>query len=227
MNTILFFCLFLIGCFGILVVGMRFFPKDSIFTIAISTVIGANIYNSLDYPVQILGLQFGLDSVIYTIFLFCVLVMFIDYGKKNMLVVLYTSIFCILFTEFLFFFGKFSQSGYSAELMSSVVSYAFSAFATLLAVLAMCWVFNFLRKKNLNTYINILIALFIGALVNSSIYFGLSTLVMGRIDGLGIMLLGSYIGKFVASGLCLVAYALHLVFRNKRKKKALQHTKTD
>ena len=98
MSGIWFYLIFLVSIFFILGVALKIFPKDASFTIAIGAVIGANIYNSSAYPIEIGGLVFGIDSIVYTIFAFCLLFMYIFYGKKDMKVVLYTSMFSIFFT---------------------------------------------------------------------------------------------------------------------------------
>ena len=217
MNGILFFVIFLVCVFFILGVALRLFPKDAAFTIAIGAVIGSNIYNCSAYPIEIGGLVFGIDSIVYTIFAFCLLFMHIFYGKKDMKVVLYTSMFSIFFTAFLFFMGNISQSGYTDGIMLNFLSYLSSILATYLAVFAMVWVYEKLRGKNINIFLCIFVSLLVVSLVNSAVYFGLSV-ACGAFTPTNflISLAGSYIGKLIASACCLVIFAFH--YYNKDKK---------
>lgn len=210
MNGILFFVIFIICAFFILDVALRLFPKDAAFTIAIGAVIGANIYNSSAYPIDIGGLIFGIDSIVYTIFAFCLLFMHIFYGKKDMKIVLYTSMFSIFFTAFLFLMGNISQTGYTDTVMLSFLSYLSSILATYLAVLSMVWVYDKLRSKNINIFFAIFVALLVVSLVNSAVYFGLSV-ACGAFTPTNFInsLAGSYIGKIIASGICLIIFAFH------------------
>lgn len=217
MNSLLFLLVFVAGIFFILTLALKVFPKDASFTIAIGAVIGANIYNSTAYPIVVGDFVFGIDSIVYTIFAFCLLFMYINFGKRDMKVVLYTSMFSIFFTAFLFFMGNLSQGGYSIDLMLNFLVYIVSIVATFLAVLAMAKVFDFVQLKT-NVYFAIFIGLLVASLVNSMIYFGFTYLLKG---GLGEMFLpslaGSYIGKFVASGLCILVFWLTTLW-NKNKK---------
>ena len=217
MNSAIFLCVFIALVFVILAVALKIFPKDSSFTIAIGAVIGANIYSATAYPIFIGGLVFGIDSIVYTIFAFCLLFMYINYGKRDMKVVLYTSIFSIFFTAFLFFMGNLSQSGYSTELLLNFVSYFASIVATFLAVLVMVKAFEVVRTKT-NVYVAVFLALIVVSLVNSLIYFGLSYILTGVVSEIFLIsLAGSYIGKLVASVLCLAVLRLTTVW-NKNKK---------
>ncbi|MFQ6749288.1 MAG: VUT family protein [Clostridia bacterium] len=210
MSPILFFSIFTILCFLIVGVAIRFFPKDATFTIAIGAVIGANIYTSLAYPISIGGITFGIDSIVYTLFLFCLLLMHESFGKKNMRVVLYTALFSIFFTAFLFFMGNLSQGGYSNALMMNFLSYLFSIIATFCAAWVMIWLYDKFKLAGLNIYLNFLIVILLASLVNTMIYFGLSFLLTSLVvENFLLVLVGSYIGKFVASMCCLGVFALH------------------
>ena len=217
MSPILFFSIFTILCFLIVAVAIRFFPKDATFTIAIGAVIGANIYSALAYPINIFGLTFGIDSIVYTLFLFCLLLMHESYGKKNMRVVLYTALFSIFFTAFLFFMGNLSQSGFSSALMMNFLSYIFSIIATFCAAWVMIWLYDKFKTAGLNIYLNFLIVILLASLVNTVIYFGLSVLFTGLVvENFVALMAGSYIGKFVASMCCLAVFALHRHWQKSR-----------
>lgn len=218
MSGILFFIVFILVMFIILGIALRLFPKDASFTIAIGAVIGANIYNSTAYPIFIGNFIFGIDSIVYTIFAFCLLFMLIKYGKRDMKIVLYTSLFSIFFTALLFFMGNLSQSGYSTELLLRFLFYIASIIATYFAVLAMAKIFEWLQAKNTNVYISILISLLVVSLVNSLIYFGISYLLTGNLGNTFFLaLIGSYIGKAIASLLCLVVFAILSIKKHNKK----------
>ena len=224
MNSILFYFIFILLSFLILGVSIKIIPKEAMFTIAIGAVIGSNIYNSINYPIDILGLNFGIDSIVYTIFMFCLLLMYIDYGKKDFKALLYTSLFSILFTAFLYFMGTFSQQGYSLSLLLSTLSYINSIIGTFLGAFAMIKVYDFLKKKNCNIYINIFLCMIVASLINSLIYFVLTFIINHSIiDSMLISLAGSYIGKLISSLLCLLIFFLH-TFKSKKTKEKIKQT---
>ena len=84
MSELLIYLIFAVMILAIVITAIILFHKDAIFTIAIGTVIGANIYNAFTYPINIGEFVFGFDSIIYSIFLFCMFVFLVDYGKKTM-----------------------------------------------------------------------------------------------------------------------------------------------
>jgi len=209
MNSLVFFTIFTIVIFVLFFIALIIFKKDALFTVGIGSIIGANIYNIGSYPIFLGSLVFGLDSIIYTIFVFCVLLMYIQYGKSAMKSVLYTSVASIFFTALLGFAGSYSQNGVSSGLIWSSLSYLNSIIATLIAIYAMIFVFDWLRKKHFNSYFNIIIVLIIALVLNTIIYFGLTFIFSGSLgsDFLN-SLAGSSIGKVIATLLCVLIFHL-------------------
>ena len=127
-----------------------------------------------------------------------------------MRVVLYTALFSIFFTAFLFFMGNLSQGGYSTALMVNFLSYLFSIIGTFCAAWVMIWLYDKFKVAGLNVYFNFIIVILLASLVNTVIYFGLSNLITGLVvENFAALMAGSYIGKFVASMCCLAVFALH------------------
>lgn len=78
----LFLVLTAVLVFVILIVSNRFWGKDALFVIGIGSAIGSNVYNVGDYGIQIGDLIFGIDSVVYTVFVFVIFLCLINYGEK-------------------------------------------------------------------------------------------------------------------------------------------------
>ena len=104
MSDILIFGLVLICFFAIFILAKHFWGKDALFVIGIGGAIGANIYNINSYPLQIGNFIFGFDSIIYTFFIFCLLVMLINYGKESFNSILYSSVGSIFISAFFCWF---------------------------------------------------------------------------------------------------------------------------
>ena len=225
MSNLLFFITFVIVCFGVVCVAISLFKKDAIFTLSIGAVIGANVYNIGSYPVEIGKLVFGMDGVVYTIFLFCLLIMLIDYGKKDMHLVLYTAMFSIFFTALLAFFGSYLQNGAITESQIwSTLSYIFSILGTYVAVICMMFLYQKLRSKNFNNTLAFIACLLIGNLINSIIYFGLTFVVTGSLgENFVYSLMGSFITKFLSTLICAVVYFVYEKYWNKQ----IEKTKDD
>lgn len=216
--SILFFLVFLLVMIALTIIARYFWGKDALFVVGIGCVIGANIYNSTTFPIELGVLTFGFDSVLYTVFSFCMIVMYIDYGRSSFNTLLYSSISSILLSSFFLFVANLSSFGFSVGLLLSFLSYIFSIIGTFAAIWVMRCVFDALQKRNVNIYVNLLVCLFLASLINSLIYFGLTFVVQLNLgDEFWFSLLGSYVGKFVTIGFCLFAYFLNQVLQKRRQ----------
>lgn len=202
---------FIVVCFLVVGLSIACFKRDAIFTVAIGAVIGANVYNIGSFPIYVGKLVFGLDGVVYTIFLLCLLLMYIDYGKKSMKTLLYTAMFSIFFTALLAFFGSyFVNEGIKIEQIHSTLSYIYSILGTYVASIVMIKLYDRLKKLKTNKYLNIIVSLIVGNIINSAIYFGLIFTFTGNLgyDFL-LTLLGSISMKIVSTGVCILLFYLY------------------
>lgn len=195
----------------------KFFGKNALFVIGIGCVIGANLYNANAFPIEMGSLILGIDSVVYTLFVFSVITMHTYFGKKAMREVLYCAVGSIFLTALLSFSGNFFQVGITESGVYSFLYYFFSILGTIVAIEIMILVFDKLKKKNVNIYLNIAIGLVIASLLNTAIYYGLSYFAFGGLgDAFVPVLVGSYLGKGISLLFCLGAYYLGTVL-DKRK----------
>lgn len=216
MNS-LFLLIFTIIMFIGFIFAKKFFGKNALFVVGIGCVIGANLYNANDFPIALGNMVLGIDSVVYTLFVFSVITMYIYFGKTAMREVLYCAVGSIFLTALLSFSGNFFQVGITENSFYSFLYYFFSILGTIVAIEVMILVFNKLKNKNINIYFNITIALIIASLLNTAIYYGLSYFAFGGLgDAFLPVLLGSYVGKGVSLLFCLGAYYLGTVLDKKK-----------
>lgn len=203
----LYLVLMAILSFGGLVVSYKIFKKDCLFVFAIGSVIAANIYNIGSYGLQVGWFILGIDSVLYTLFVFCTLLMYFIYGKKEANKLMWTAVSSIMFTALIDFVANCSKTGLQSNVIWGFASYLISALATIFAIYFMIKVCEYLKKSSANNYIQIIVGLLVASLVNSLIYFGLiSILTLSIQSNFMPMLIGSYIGKIMTIGFSLVAY---------------------
>ena len=184
-----------------------------LFTVAIGFAVNANIYNSVTTPVMLGNIVFAIDSILYTGFMFTVLIVAKEYGVRKAKIMTSSTIAAILVSAFIEFFAKFSSFGYSQPIFNSLCSYIFSSLGTFLGVWIMLVIFEALEKRGTNTYINFINCVIVASLINSLCYYGLSAVVTGtQIDNFIYMLIGSYIGKFFSIILGLISYFINTHF---------------
>lgn len=202
---LIYFILLEIIVFLITIFANKRWGKDALFTIGIGCAIGANVYNIGNYPINAIGLTFGIDSIIYTLFIFCIVLCQISYGKKSAINLLFTVICAILLTALLQFSAGLISFGIGADMLWGFASFIISAIATGACGFISIIVFDKLKTK-LNVYVNIIIFIFIASVVNSIIYFGLIALFGNGVVDLWKTLIGSYFGKGITLCFAILSY---------------------
>lgn len=201
-----------------LIISHKFFKIDALFVLGIGCAIGANIFNINSYPVTVGNLIFGIDSIIYTLFIFSTLLAYIYYGKKQAWKLIYSVMFSILLTATLQFVASWATTGYIEDITWNFLSYIASIIATYIAILSIFNLFEFLKNKSLNIYINLSIAIIVASIVNSMLYFGLISAFLGISENFAVQLAGSYIGKGMCIAFSLVSFKLIEITRCGTKK---------
>lgn len=202
----LFLVLTAVLVFAILIVSNRFWGKDALFVVGIGCAIGSNIYNVGDYGIVIGNLVFGIDSVIYTVFVFVVLLCLKNYDEKSAFTLLYSAMGSIMLSALLVFIASWASAGFASNLIWGFVSYLISVIATFAALFITIKLFKYFESKNLNVYLNFLINVLIASFINSLIYFGAVAIISGFEENFLGQLGASYIGKLMSTAFSLFTY---------------------
>ena len=202
----LFLVLTAVLVFVILIVSNRFWGKDALFVVGIGCAIGSNIYNVGDYGIVIGNLVFGIDSVIYTVFVFVVLLCLKNYDEKSAFTLLYSAMGSIMLSALLVFIASWASAGFASNLIWGFVSYLISVIATFAALFITIKLFKYFEGKNLNVYLNFLINVLIASVINSLIYFGIVAIITGFQENFWGQLGASYLGKLMSTAFSLLTY---------------------
>ena len=184
----------------------KWYDHAMLYTIAIGFAINANIFNAMTAPVYCGPLTFSIDSILYTGFMFCVIVCAIEYGVREAKILTSSAIAAILLSALIEFLAKISSIGYQTAFIMNFFGYFFSAVGTFAGVWLMLFIFEKLKKRGVNNYINISLGILIASIVNTSIYYIFTIITTKSVNNLGYMLAGSYIGKVFCILLCLCSF---------------------
>ena len=179
-----------------------------LFTIAIGFAINANVFNAFTDPMYMGPLVFSIDSILYTGFMFCVIICAHEYGTKKAKILTSSAVAAILLGAVIEFLAKTSSSGFQTEFLLNFCSFFFSALGTFAGVWLMLWVYEKMKNKNLNIYLVFTICILIASIVNSTIFYTFTILTSKNLD-IPYILLGSYIGKFICIGLGLLSFLIN------------------
>lgn len=177
-----------------------------LYTISIGFAINANIFNALSAPIYCGPVVFSIDSILYTGFMFCVIICAHEYSVRNAKILTSSTIAAILLSAVIELFAKASTNGFQSEYFISFLSYLFSAVGTFAAVWFMLFVYNLLKNKNCNTYLNFVVCLLSASIINSTIFYIFTKISAEKVSNLAYMLLGSYLGKIFCILLCLICF---------------------
>ena len=191
-----------------------------LFTIAIGYAINANIFNAFSAPMYCGSLVFSIDSILYTAFMYCVVVCAYEYGTRKAKILTSSTIAAIVLSAVIEFLSKISSTGYIPDYFLNMCSYIFSAIGTFAGVWLILFIFEKLRKKRFNLYLNIFVCILISSIVNSTIFYTFTIITTKNLEITNI-LLGSYIGKIICICLCLLSFFIstHYFIPNDLKEK--------
>ena len=167
---ILYLFLFCVIGSGLYLIFQKKFRSSILYTLAIGSACNANVFNSANFPIKIGNFVFGMESVVYMLFLFCVLMMFAYYGKKDVITLIVCSMGAIIFAAIIEFIAGIAANGFSLEILLDFLTYLSSCIASILACLAMLSLFHFLRKKKVNLFLAVILVLIVASLVESVVF---------------------------------------------------------
>ncbi len=197
------------------------FGMSAIYCFAIGGIVNSNFFHAQSYPLMLGSFQFGFDSVIYTVFVFCVLIAFYRHSKKEAMTLTYSSMGAVLLSAIVQFFADWSRAGkINFDILTNFGGFIASILGTYLAVVLMLMVCERLRSKNISVYLGIALGIFLASVVNSLIYYGVIALMgVSFASNFGMILASSYIGKFVSIAFSILIYYLLGLKTSKKTKK--------
>lgn len=200
--NLLFFIIFGLLIFLSSLLGGKKYRSTALYALAIGGVVNANFFHAVNYPIDCFGLPFGIDSIIYTLFVYCVIVMFIQNGKKDAYLLAFSSIIAILFSALMELIANILSNGFATEFLIPFLNFLISSIASLIAIYAMIELLHLLKGK-VNQYLLLLIGIIIATIIDTIIYYPLVTLINGTPNNILILVLTSIIGKLIAT-LCAI-----------------------
>ena len=131
------------------------------------------------------------------------MVMLIKENKKSAYLLAFSSIIAIVFSAGMQLFADLFSKGSSKESWITFATFCISVFASAVAVIAAV---EFLSriKTSLNQYLRMIYGITIIIIVDSIIYYGLLPIIGADLNGIGKLLLASFIGKAISLGYSLL-----------------------
>ena len=196
------------------------FKTTTLYALSIGGAVNANFFHAGNYPIMCFGLPFGIDSIIYSVFAYCVILMFLKVSKRDAYILTFSSIIAIMFSACMQLVAELFTIGSCFAVWKTFLNFTVSSAASLIAVWVALEIMNILKQKNTNEYILLISGMLLISSINSLIYYSIVTWINGAPENILSLLLTSFTGKMIA----LICSIGALFLTNKIEKVIQKHS---
>ena len=219
--NLLYFTLFAICIFGSVLIGYKKLFSITLYALAIGGIVNANFFTSYLYPIDIFGLDFGIDSIIYSLFAFCVLLMYTRFGKKQAHLLCISSVVAIVIAAVFEIFAKIFTGATELATFFRFLILLFSAVTTIISRSGCIELSAYIeKKKKINEYLLVGSGMILNNVVSTLLYLGSVALFldMSQYD-IPSLLLANVYGKSISIAVALfILLLIRLVDKQIAKK---------
>ena len=202
--------IFMFVAFGLTTLFRRWIDGPTLFAVAIGCAVNANIFNPITAPVQLGSLTFSIEIILYTLFMYTIIVRILDYGYQAGKVMTLTSIAAIVVSAIIELVSNLATNGFTAEAFKISAYYLFSCLGTIIGVWVMVLIAIKLRKVNVSSYVIIPVAIIVSSIIHAIFFYGGYALINWDYTIYSLSkAVGTIIGKAVCIGLSVFCYFIN------------------
>ena len=202
--------IFMFVAYGLTTLFRRWIDIPTLIAVAIGCAVNANIFTPLNSGVEVGPLVFSIEAVLYTLFMYTIVVRILDYGYSEAKRMTFTSVAAIIISAIIELIAALSTNGASVETFRFFSYYIFSSIGTIAGVWVAIAIVIALRKKNVSCYVIIPLAIAVSTVIHAVFYYGGYSLINWNFTAYTLnMFLGTVIGKAVCVGLSVVCYLIN------------------
>lgn len=212
MNLLNFIGFGLIIFVSLLFAGKKF-RSTGLYLLAIAGIINANYFYPTFHPIDIFGYPFGLDSILYNLFIFCVVIMYFEKGKKEAYLLSATSVIAVFLTAIIKLINDLLTVGHSKELLLPFIGFTLSCILSLVIFLTVIELISFIKKKkpNANQYLLMIISLVITSIIYPLVVYLYEGMLTNNFPDPSVYFITGSIGRIMTIGFsCLTLFLMHL-----------------
>ena len=202
--------IFMFLAFGLTTLFRRWIDIPTLLAVAIGCAVNANIFTPLNAAIEVGPLTFSIEIVLYTLFMYTIMVRILDYGYNDAKRMTFTSIAAIIISAFIELVANLMTKGFVEETFKLFGVYVFSSIGTILGVWLMIAITIGCRKKNITPYLIIPFSIIASSVVHSIFFYGGYSLIYWQIGVYtAYNALGTVIGKAVCILLSVFCYFIN------------------
>lgn len=201
--------------------GGKRFRNTALYALAIGGAVNANFFHAGNYPIDIFGLKFGLDGIIYNLFIFAIIVMLFKSNKGQAYLLSFSSIIAIMIAALFQLFADILSNGNNLNAWIVFSDFTASAFVSVIVVIIVLELLNFLRNKTRlkNEYILLAIGMVIATLINTPVYYTFQSIIHGTPSNIWELILTSFLCKMLSTVISIGTLFLINLYDKKTTKK--------
>lgn len=202
---------FMFVAYGLTTLFRRWIDVPVLLAVAIGCAVNANIFNPYTAPIVVGPFTFSIEIVLYTLFMYTIIVRILDYSYKDAKTMTFTSIAAILISAFIELVAFLMTQGDVWQAFKSFAIYLFSSIGTVAGVWIMVLITILCRKKNVSPYLIIPFAIIPASIIHAIFFYGGMIIVYQNTDifDLAYGALGTIIGKSVCILLSIFCYFIN------------------
>ena len=202
---------FMFVAYGLTTLFRRWIDVPVLLAVAIGCAVNANIFNPYTAPIVVGPFTFSIEIVLYTLFMYTIIVRILDYSYKDAKTMTFTSIAAILISAFIELVAFLMTQGDVWQAFKSFAIYLFSSIGTIVGVWIMVLITILCRKKNISPYLIIPFAIIPSSIIHAIFFYGGMIIVYQNTDifDLAYGALGTIIGKSVCILLSIFCYFIN------------------
>lgn len=197
--------------FGLTTLFRRWIDVPTLLAVAIGCAVNANLFTPINSPITVGPFIFSMEIVLYTLFMYTIVVRILDYGYKAAKVMTFTSVAAIVISAFIELFARLANEVPADVAFKDFSYYLFSSVGTIFGVWIMIYITILCRKRKISPYIIIPLAIIASSIVHSLFYYGGIALVEWR---RGVYTLYMGLSAVMGKGVCILL-AMLCYFINK------------
>ena len=202
--------IFAIVAYGLTTLFRKWIDIPTLLAVAIGCAVNANIFTPLNSGLVVGPFSFSVESVLYTLFMYTIVIRILDYGYKDAKRMTFTSVAAIIISAIIELVALLVRDGANVVTFKTFSYYLFSSIGTILGVWFMVFITIKFREKNVSSYLIIPIAITCSTLIHAAVYYGGYSLVQWHIGDYTLsMFLGTLIGKAFCILLSVICYYIN------------------
>ena len=118
---------FMFVAYGLTTLFRRWLDVPTLIGVAIGCAVNANLFTPLNYPVVVGELTFSIESILYTLFMYTVVIRILDYSYDDAKKLALTSVAAIIISAIIELVALLAKDGFQTVVCQNFAVYLFSS----------------------------------------------------------------------------------------------------